>query len=192
MFVFSQSGAGCLIKVAGGSVSGDLQVAACSWVPHDAFPLSHAVRNLCGMKSLSLVTLFNTASAKVLPPSTVAAERSTSTSPHPWGVPQLLSVQSAQYMVPTRAIKAILEKSLTCVPRAPLSFLSSQSLGKQVLLLAISLPFLYSSDLVCSSHLFPMPRSGIALSIRTKPSLSLLRDATHSGHYRVHRSTGHY
>lgn len=125
MFVFSQSGAGCLIKVAGGSVSGDLQVAACSWVPHDAFPLSHAVRNLCGMKSLSLVTLFNTASAKVLPPSTVAPERSTSTSPQPWGVPQLLSVQSAQYMVPTRAIKAILEMSLTCVLRAPLSFLSS-------------------------------------------------------------------
>lgn len=157
MFVFSQSGAGCLIKVAAGSVSGDLQVAACSRVPHDAFPLSHAVRNLCGMKSLSLVTLFNTASAKVLPPSTAAPERSTSTSPHPWGVPQRLLVQSAQYLVPTCAIKAILEKSLTWVLRAPLSFLSSQSLGKQVLLLAIFLPFLYSSDLVCSSHLFQCP-----------------------------------
>lgn len=167
MFVFSQSGAGCLIKVAGGSVSGDLQVAACSRVPHDAFPLSHAVRNLCGMKILSLVTLFNIASAKVLPPSTVALGCSTSTSSHPWSVPQLLSVQSAQYMVPMRVIKSRPREELDVCSKGFLFLPQFSESGEASTASSIFLTF--SLILRSGLQLIPlsMPSTGITLSIRT-------------------------
>lgn len=115
------------------------------------------------------MTLFNIASAKVLPPSIVALGCSTSTSPHPWSVPQLLAVQSAQYMVSTCAIKSHPREELDVYSKGFLVLPQFSESGEAS---AASSNFLTFSLLLRSRlqlTLFLMSRSGIVLSIKTNP-----------------------
>lgn len=134
----------------------------------------------------SLMISVSIASVTVLWLRTVTLGCSTSASPSPQSVPHLLTVRG--HNSSQRHRKSASKEGFCPFPQF------SWSLGKQVQLLAISSPPPYSSHASLGSRLQLTSLSNVQHWYQSgqKSSLSLLRDAVHSGHHRAHRSTGCY